>query len=538
MTEKSKFYQILLSYLLISVGMMLTITFGFVPLLNYFETYANPLYSLFFWGVFGGCCIIYGKFRLIDRIKKKSNLLFSFILWGILVIMLNFTTVNLLLTIILVSVIAALTGIQVIVGANYISSNIHINRRGFYAGIYLGIGWGAVALSAYISFIDLHFNLYLLGISAILVGVISTYLIQKEKVSLKWDQIITIPRNYNVKKNGMVFWMSSLVFSTFLGIIVFLLGTTFAIDASMESFYLENRAHYIEVAEFFNLGLVNFDFIAIGALNIVLSPLLGKAMDKYGRKPIYLITNLMIPGCLIFFTFWQSFVFLAASLVIYAMICASYVVIESTVWSDLAPEGKNGQFNGYGWSSMGLGGAIGFFAGYMITLPALVELIDILVIMTIILLSEISMIPFVSMKDSLPPAEEMDWPKEVLHLYVIKDGGIIMTDFAFSTEETFDADLLAGGMTGVTHILKEMIAGKGTKLKIIDHEDKKLLFEYGKGFSTVLISHKDLKILRNKLITLTTNIENVFWETIEVWQGDLDIFKPIKTMVKHIFTEN
>ena len=387
-------------------------------------------------------------------------------------------------------------------------------------------------------FIDLHLNLYLLGIITIIVGVLCMFLVQKEIVSLKWDQIITIPRNYNIRKNGAVFWLSSLVFSTFLGIIVLLLGTKFAIDESMESFYLENRAYYIQVAESFNITLVNFDFIAIGTLCIVLSPILGKAMDKYGRKPIYLLTNLMIPGCLIFFTFWQSIVFLGISLFLYALICASYIIIECTVWSDLAPEGKNGQFNGYGWSSMGIGGALGFLAGFIITLPDFLELIDILVIMTIILLSEISMIPFVSMKDSLPPAEEMEWSNEILNLYVIKDGGIIMTDYTFSQKGKFDADLLAGGMTGVTAILKEMIDSKETKLKIIDHEDKKVLFEYGKGFSTVLISHKDLRILRNKLITLTTDIQNVFWETIEGWEGDLDIFKPINTMIKHIFSEN
>ena len=53
--------------------------------------------------------------------KKKSKFFSTVILWGILVIMLNFTMDNLLLTIILVCIIASLTVIQVIVRANYIS---------------------------------------------------------------------------------------------------------------------------------------------------------------------------------------------------------------------------------------------------------------------------------------------------------------------------------------------------------------------------------------------------------------------------------
>jgi len=141
------------------------------------------------------------------------------------------------------------------------------------------------------------------------------------------------------------------------------------------------------------------------------------------------------------------------------------------------------------------------------------------------------------MKESLPPAEEMSWANEILHLYVIKDGGIVMNEFSFTGEEVFDADLLAGGMTGIATILKEMIASQETKLKVIDHEDKKIIFDYGKGFTVVLIGLKDLKILRVKLNLLTQQIENVFWEILEFWQGDLDIFKPINTMIKNIFVE-
>jgi len=530
--------QILASLLLVSIGMMTTITFGFVPLLNYFEIYMNVMYAIVFWLFFGISCIIFGKIRLVDRIEKKEYLCLSNLLWGIVVIMLNFTCTNVPLTLVLVIITAALTAVNVVVGASYLSSNVKINKRGFYAGIYLGIGWSLVALTAYISFLNVHINFLILGILNIIVGLVCFYLARTGKVKIKWEQLITIPRDYNVRKNGMIFWISSLVFSTFLGIIVFLLGTKMLLDISLKSFYLDNLQYYFATAESYNLGLVNFDFIVVGSLNLFLSPILGRLNDKYGRKPIYFLSNLLIPICLIFLAFWSIFAFIVLSLAVYSTICANYIIIESTVWSDLAPEEKIGQYNGYGWSSMGLGGTIGFIIGYLLTSPQFLAQLDILVVMTIIGLSEISMIPFVSMKDSLPPSEEMEWSKEIIHIYVIKDGGIIMTDYSFSKEEHFDADLLAGGMTGVSTILQEMIDSKQTKLQVIDHEDKKLLFDYGRGFFVVLISIKDLKILRSKLKTLTDEIHNIFREIIEIWEGDLDIFKPIITMIKNHFIED
>ena len=73
MTKEKNLYKMLMSFLLISLGMMLTITFGFVPLLNYFEVYGNILYTLFYWFAFGFSCIISGMLKLVDRIKKKEN---------------------------------------------------------------------------------------------------------------------------------------------------------------------------------------------------------------------------------------------------------------------------------------------------------------------------------------------------------------------------------------------------------------------------------------------------------------------------------
>ncbi|MBD3227292.1 MAG: hypothetical protein GF329_03815 [Candidatus Lokiarchaeota archaeon] len=529
-----------LSLLLISIGTMTTMTFGFVPLINLYESYMDIIYLLLFWAPFGFSCIIIGTF--IDKIKGQIRKIFcfSYVIWGALVISLYFTIVNEFLTLFLIVLIAIITGLNVITAVSYVSSNIQITRKGLVTGTFLGIGWGLVSITAYISFINLFLNMFFLGIINIFTGIISFIYVQRGKLNLNWEQKVKIPRNYNIKKNGMIYWISSLIFGLFLGVIVFLLGTHQRFTIQMyTSIYLRNLEYYFNLANSFNIGpstggLINFDFIVIGGMNVILSPIFGKLMDKFGRKKIFMITNLFIPIILVFFAFWMNFGILLISVILYSAVTASYVVIEGTVWSDLAQD-KMGKFNGYGWSSVGLGGALGFIVGLSFTIPALFSYIDLLVIFAIILICIISLVPFISMKDSLPPAEEMDWSSKIIGVYIINNSGIVMVEFPF-TEEKIDANLFSGGISGISTILQEMVDSK-EKLRVIDHEDKKLLFEYSESFFSVLLAREDLKILRSKLKTLTNEIERIYFEIIGDWNGNLEVLKPIETMIKNQFAE-
>ena len=516
---------------------MTTMTLGFVPLINIFETFMEPTYLLLYWAPFGISCIILGFF--IDKVKNKENLCFSFVIWGFLIIGLIYVIPNVLLTLIFVVLAAIITAVNTIIAASYISSNIQMNRRGFITSIYLGIGWVFVAGSAYLSFLNIYLNLAFLGSINIAVGLICYGIFQSGKAALTWEQQMIIPRDYNVKRNGQIFYFSTLVFGMFLGIIVFLLGTSGRLEEAMASFYLENIEYYYDAVASFGFGthLANFDFLAIGALTALLSPIIGKMIDKIGRKTIFFLGNMIIPTVLILFAFWTNLILLAFSVFLYAAVVTIFVVINCNVWSDLSPAGKIARFNGYGWSSLGLGGASGFLIGYLITSPSVIENIDVLVIITIILVSELSLIPFVLMKESLPPSEELEWSKEIIQLFVISISGIVMTSYSFEEQSTLEnPDLFSGGISGVTMILKEMTDSQ-EKLKIIDHEDKKLLFEYGENFFTTLVTRKALKILRTKLADLTAEIEGVFWETIASWNGNLEVFTPLKTMIRNYFVQ-
>lgn len=554
--------QGLLSVLLISVGIMTTMTFGFVPQLNLLSTYLHELYAGVYWFPFGLSCLIFGSF--LDRVKQKKYLCFSFVAWGVLVLVLNFVVTNPLLVFILIVGIAILTGINVIVGTSYMSSKVQIERRALHAGIFLGIGWALVSVTAYLSYVDLHLNLILLGSANIGVGVVSFFLIQSGRVERweTWSPPVHIPKDFDVRTNSLVFWESSLVFGVFLGVIVFLLGTQLSIGESPESFYLTNVLYYYDFTVEVGLPLANFDFLVVGALSAILSPVVGRLMDKFGRKHIFFIGNLCIPACIIGFAFWDAFAIMGVSVLLYSVAVTVFVLINCTVWSDLASERRMAKFNGYGFSSVGVGGTIGYYVGATITNPSFLNVIDKMVVMTIVVLMLLALIPFVSMKDSLPPAEEMSWPSEIEQLYVITQSGMVMTYMSFAGVPNepgpeagemldkaasptpaasapapgADPTLFSGGISGISAILHEMVQSEA-KLKIIDHEDKKILFEYGTNFVVTLVSKKNLRILRTKLQALAGEIERVFWEVLQDWDGNLNVFKPVKTMIRHHFVE-
>ncbi|MHA1798870.1 MAG: hypothetical protein ACTSVY_10540, partial [Candidatus Helarchaeota archaeon] len=111
------------------------------------------------------------------------------------------------------------------------------------------------------------------------------------------------------------------------------------------------------------------------------------------------------------------------------------------------------------------------------------------------------------------------------------------SDYSFTDEEDVDTDLFSGGISGISSILQEMIDSE-QRIKVIDHEDKKLLFEHGKQFSIVLVAKKDLNIYHVKLKRLADEIQSIFWETISTWNGDLEIFNPLKTMIRNHFVED
>ncbi|NVM31258.1 MAG: hypothetical protein HWN65_20640 [Candidatus Helarchaeota archaeon] len=130
---------------------------------------------------------------------------------------------------------------------------------------------------------------------------------------------------------------------------------------------------------------------------------------------------------------------------------------------------------------------------------------------------------------------EFGWKDKLKELFIIAPSGATLFHYSFIKEaRSRDPDLITSGLTGVKGILGEMVQSKKT-LKVVDHQDVKIIFEYGAHATLALIAQENLRILHSKLATLSTQFENLFQDVLSHWVGETEVFLPSKHLIEEIF---
>ncbi len=139
-------------------------------------------------------------------------------------------------------------------------------------------------------------------------------------------------------------------------------------------------------------------------------------------------------------------------------------------------------------------------------------------------------------QSDLKSESEMNWHKKIHHIYMFLPKGICIYDQSFmpTEQEEFEPQLVAGGLTGISGLIQELTQSK-TKVKIVEQEEMTLLLEHGKYMTTALVAEENLIILRNKLIQLVEDVEDLFQEEFESFYGNLNVFSKVGKLVNKIF---
>ncbi|MHA1584488.1 MAG: hypothetical protein ACTSWL_04480 [Promethearchaeota archaeon] len=141
------------------------------------------------------------------------------------------------------------------------------------------------------------------------------------------------------------------------------------------------------------------------------------------------------------------------------------------------------------------------------------------------------------LKTSLTP-DERDWKSKLLHLYVVHQSGLLLYDHKFKSEENLASnDLISSGLMGITALLKEITQGN-QQLRIIDHGDKKLLFQWDSMHTFVVIAviEKDLVIIRKKAEDFCQLFEAKFRNQLDNYQGgDISEWNESEILVNLVF---
>ncbi len=542
------------TFLIASIGLQSVLFLGAVG--QYYILYFNgfgdkTIFSLVFFISLGLSSIIVGL--LIDKIKKNRQILFfSYVIWGILLLASLNANSNMVIIFSYFILLGIFSAINIVLGMSFVNSYLTIEKRGYTLGKYIGAGFLFFAVCTVVRVIPslgLSFSILLLAITNITVGIVNYILIRflAEK-QIVWQNPTKIPKDYNVRVNFFLYYIGVGLFGIFLGVFLVLLSVPDDQLRIMANgvFFFENIIPWLDAAADLHIPFIVFAFGTAGILVPPLFLLFGKLMDKKGRKVIFQLACFCVSINLLLFmwTTYNPILFILLFSAGLAILVGIFFLFMYVIWPDLAPSEKMGRYCGIGYSSFVFGAIIGISVTFgLFSIASSGSILEYLIVCLSDAIIAVSLVPLISMKETLPPIAEMNWQREVLYLYILTDTGLPVYNYSFESNlssggisENFKM-LFTGGIMGVSQILKEMTESK-KKVQAIDHQDKKLIFEYGEGYQIVLISNKVLKTLRLKLELLNSDFQTIFGLMIKNWNGgDTSCFSPIQGLIDKYFLE-
>ncbi|MDD1778287.1 MAG: hypothetical protein LUQ65_08975, partial [Candidatus Helarchaeota archaeon] len=137
------------------------------------------------------------------------------------------------------------------------------------------------------------------------------------------------------------------------------------------------------------------------------------------------------------------------------------------------------------------------------------------------------------------------WPKKLNLLLILHKSGSCICDYNFKKgtdeEAAVRKEYLAGGLIGVSQLVTEMIKNmtadeKYSRLEVVDHQDKQIIFAYGETLIAALVVDEYLQIYRKKLYNLIREIELLYGECLSAEGGKLTQLKPVEKIITEVFS--
>ncbi len=133
-----------------------------------------------------------------------------------------------------------------------------------------------------------------------------------------------------------------------------------------------------------------------------------------------------------------------------------------------------------------------------------------------------------------PTLDELDWMQQLVELYIIQEGGLLVYHHEFEENAEIDQVLTAAGISGVQSLFQE-ITRSDTGLNIVSVGDFSILFAHSLTFTSVLISRQPYTVLLAKLKEFTADFETMFGMIIQNFEGTLREFSSANELVSSIF---
>jgi len=132
--------------------------------------------------------------------------------------------------------------------------------------------------------------------------------------------------------------------------------------------------------------------------------------------------------------------------------------------------------------------------------------------------------------------DELDWRSQLVGLYVIQEGGLLVFHHEFVENPEVNQVLTAAGMSGAQSLFQEITrTEEGLNVVSIGHNE--ILFAHGDTITCVLVTKEPYRTLLNKVDEFNTKFEAIFGPLMGRFSGSLNDFDPAHELVEEIFYE-
>ncbi|NVM29237.1 MAG: hypothetical protein HWN65_10400 [Candidatus Helarchaeota archaeon] len=153
------------------------------------------------------------------------------------------------------------------------------------------------------------------------------------------------------------------------------------------------------------------------------------------------------------------------------------------------------------------------------------------------LLQLLALISLAYFSIGLPAFAEYDWREKVEELLLMNKSGICLIHKSFTDQiNHLNEVLMSGALLSVNILLEELTSAKVTGSSIIKKKGKTVNIFSSTHLTGVLISQEELNTINYYLKEFIQKVEKVYQNVFADWDGDIDVFAPVGTMIDEFFT--
>ncbi len=139
---------------------------------------------------------------------------------------------------------------------------------------------------------------------------------------------------------------------------------------------------------------------------------------------------------------------------------------------------------------------------------------------------------------SMPPFSEFDWQEKIEDIFLMNSAGICLYHKAFEERsELIDDNLVAGAISSINMMLKEITETKEKGISVIQKQNKTIIILPSDQVAGIIFSKEDLNYTKIVLKNIVEKFETIYHDILVKWDGDLSIFKPTENILTEILSK-